>query len=211
MKTIITCLAIVLGSFAYGQNRMIGTTFIPSLGGDTYTRILGQKIEYGTESRRGWNVHGGVGYFLRRTRVGYEGSYYRSQGFLGSLTLMKRLMTSRGVVSPMGGFELGSIIYNTKATSTHGAPSTYWNEPMPEDAFEKLRFFAKAKFQLDLNFPSVIVRVGPTFTVFETRVSGVSRLESDIIKCAGVDIGFFIPLDHRANYQGIHLPARGTM
>lgn len=211
MKTIITCLAIALGSFAFGQNRMIGTTFNPSLGGETYTRILGQKLEYGIEYRTGWNVHYGAGYFLRRTRAGYEGSYYRSQGFLVSFSLMKRLMTSRSLVSPMGGIELGTVVYNTETKSTYGNPSTYWNQPMPDDAFEKLRGFAKAKFQLDFNFPSVILRVGPTFTVFETRVNGISRLESDIMNSAGVDIGLFIPLDHRASYQGIHLPARGTM
>lgn len=213
MRTLITILACLISIIGNSQrtNHMVGTTFVPSLYQSTSTLVLAQKLEYGVEYSTGWNVHGGIGFLSRRSDTDYKGSYFSSNGIIGSLSLTRRLTTTQCVISPVGGISLGSALYNSKPISSLPSHIDSKQIPMPEDAFLKLRFFAKVKMQLDLNLGNVIFRAGPTYTFYETRNYGPNRLQSDIMSGYGFEFGLYFAFNKRHVFQGIYIPSRGKI
>lgn len=215
MKVVLTYLFLALGTCIYAQqsNHMFGTSFVPSIYQKTSTLILAQKIEYGVEYSSGWNLHGGLGYFNRNSEMDFQGSCYTSKGMIGSFSITRRLMTSTCIISPIGGITFGSVLFNSKSKSTYTPLTNSKMIGMPEDAFEKLRFFAKAKVQMELDLGNFRFRGGPTYTFYETRhgIGPEERMQSNVMAGYGFEFGLYYALKKQIRFQGIYLPGRGRL
>ena len=215
MKVVLTYLFLALGSSLIAQKttHMFGPTFVPSIYQKTSTLLLAQKLEYGVEYSSGWNFHGGLGFFNRNSEMDYQGASYISKGMIGSFSITRRLMTSTCILSPVGGLTFGSVFFNSRSQSTYEPLVTSKANEMPEDVFEKLRFFAKAKMQMEVDLGNVRFRGGPSYTFYETR-SGMGkdkRMQSSLMVGYGFEFGLFYTLKKHLRFDGIYLAGLGKV
>lgn len=176
---------------------MYGSTFVPSIYPKTSTTYLSHKFESTVEYTSGWNIQGAFGYFRRRSKTFYGGSYYQSGGVIGSISLTRRLMDYRCFVTPVGGITVGTSLFNLKGRTSFKETSYLSSENLPEDYYQKMRFFVSAKIQFQLEYQNFTLRVGPTYSFYETRIISDKRKSSRIINGYGYDLGIYYTIDGR--------------
>ena len=197
MKVYLTCILFIWSTGLYAQKGKLifGSTFVPSIFPKTSTTYFGHKFESTVEYSSGWNVQGAIGYFRRRSKTFYGGSYYQSSGMISTISITRRLIDYRCFVTPIGGITLGTSLFNSRSVASFTETSWLKSENIPEDYYQKMRFFLSAKIQFQLSYKNVVFRVGPTYSFYETRIISDKQKTSRIINGYGYDLGVYYTLD----------------
>lgn len=134
------------------------------------------------------------------------------KGFMGSVSIMLRILNSDLKLSPVVGLSLGSGVYSNSNIRSRSMAPDYNAIPaeVEEHDFDALRFFAKGKFLLDVRLEIISLRIGPTYSLFEARrfVFEEQKIRSKAISGLGLEMAVVIPLSKRVIRGHYHIPGQ---
>ncbi len=211
MKSLLILVVLFLSTstFAQSDTRYIGYSFTPTLYESSSIIAFGHKIEGGLEYRSGWNLLGGLQYNFNRSQHSFSNYSYRSQGLSGSISLLRRLTKSYGIISPIGGVCLGGSFLNSERKNPNG-DLTAIKSAYSTQEFSP-RFFATLMLQLDLAIGPFALRGGPSYTIQEFRTSENDRMQSTLSRAIGFRFGFFYILNNTQTLRKVHIPSKGLI
>ncbi len=217
MKSLLIISTLLLSLVSYSQKNeyFIGLDYSGSLYNGSEAQYGSFNFSPGVELQSGFCFSFGLGYFRANTISNFTDVQRKSAGLEFSFSASKRLLKGITKLSPLIGVTVGNTFYNKHLMCYNNTGeldcdlvSSYENPRI-----DKFRFYAKAKFMLDLRLKYFNIRLGPTYSFQEARMINdpKERSKSRLLNGYGLEGGFIFPLAPRTMKKGFFIPGRGLM